>query len=209
MTVIIVLYMRRVKHSHGGLAIRGLTFKNRPDIVTGVILVVMTAGIFLFLESRMKRHPITKNGFDAIRAELDNLKRVERPQIVAAIEEARGHGDLSENAEYIYAKERQGFIETRIQELETKMATADIIDVTKLPKDRVVFGTRVTLCNVDTEEELCYQIVGVDESDIKDGKISIESPIAKALIGKKLDDVVSVNTPNGLREYEILEIITD
>ena len=157
----------------------------------------------------MKRHPMTKAGFDAIRSELDNLKSVERPKIVAAIEEARGHGDLSENAEYIYAKERQGFIECRINELESKLATADIIDTTKLPKDKIVFGSRLVLCNTDTEEETAYQIVGVDESNIREGKISVESPIAKALIGKRTGDLVEVTTPNGQREYEIMEIMAD
>ncbi len=157
----------------------------------------------------MKRHPMTKAGHAALREELHYLKSVERPKIVDAIEEARGHGDLSENAEYQYAKERQGFIESRIQELDGKLAAADVIDTTRLPDDRVVFGTKVVLCNVDTEEEISYQIVGVDESDIKAGKISVESPIAKALIGKKLDDLVVVSTPNGEREYEVLEILVD
>lgn len=154
----------------------------------------------------MKRHPITKKGFDALRDELERIKKYDRPQIVAAIEEARDHGDLSENAEYIYAKEKQSFIETRIQELETKLATSDIIDTSRLPEDRVVFGSRVVLLNVETEEEITYQIVGSEECDINEGTISIESPLAKALIGKRLDDEVEVTTPKGIREYEILEI---
>lgn len=156
----------------------------------------------------MTRTPITKAGYDALRVELQNIKKHERPQVIAAIEEARGHGDLTENAEYIYAKERQSFLETRIQELENKIATAEIIDTSRLPNDRIVFGSKFVLCNLDTNEELTYQIVGVDESDLNQGKISIVSPIAKALIGKTLGDTVIVKTPNGNREYEILEIIS-
>jgi transcription elongation factor GreA len=156
----------------------------------------------------MTRTPITKAGYDALRVELQNIKKHERPQVIAAIEEARGHGDLTENAEYIYAKERQSFLETRIQELENKIATAEIIDTSRLPDDRIVFGSKFVLCNLDTNKELTYQIVGVDESDLNQGKISIVSPIAKALIGKTLGDTVIVKTPNGNREYEILEIIS-
>ncbi len=155
----------------------------------------------------MKRSPITKEGYVAIREELERLKKHERPKIIAAIEEARGHGDLSENAEYLYAKERQAFIEARMQDLENKLGNAEIIDTSKLPADRIVFGTTFILCNIETEEEIRYQIVGVDESDIKQGKISVESPMAKALIGKKISDEVIVDTPNGKREYGILEIV--
>jgi transcription elongation factor GreA len=157
--------------------------------------------------SDMKRSPITKEGYVAIREELERLKKHERPKIIAAIEEARGHGDLSENAEYLYAKERQAFIEARMQDLENKLGNAEIIDTSKLPADRIVFGTTFILCNIETEEEIRYQIVGVDESDIKQGKISVESPMAKALIGKKISDEVIVDTPNGKREYGILEIV--
>jgi len=156
----------------------------------------------------MKRNPMTHQGYSSLRDEVEYLKRVERPQIIAAIEEARGHGDLSENAEYIYAKERQGFIEKRIQDLGERLATAEIIDTSKLPNDRIVFGSRFLLFNVDTEEEVRFEIVGVDESDIKKGKISIDSPMAKALIGKGIDDEVVVNTPNGKREYEVVDILT-
>jgi transcription elongation factor GreA len=155
----------------------------------------------------MKRSPITKEGYVTIREELERLKKHERPKIIAAIEEARGHGDLSENAEYLYAKERQAFIEARMQDLENKLGNAEIIDTSKLPADRIVFGTTFILCNIETEEEIRYQIVGVDESDIKQGKISVESPMAKALIGKKISDEVIVDTPNGKREYGILEIV--
>ena len=155
----------------------------------------------------MKRNPMTREGFRALQDELERLKKVERPQVIRAIEEARGHCYLSENAEYIYAKERQSRIEGRLQDLENKLGTAEIIDTTNLPEDRIVFGSRFILSNVDTEEETLYQIVGVDESDISQGKISIESPMAKALIGKRLDDEVVVDTPSGQREFEIVEIL--
>jgi len=157
----------------------------------------------------MRRSPITKEGYAALREELVRLKKQERPKIIAAIEVARGHGDLSENAEYIYAKERQAFIEARMQDLENKLGNSEIIDTSKLPADRIVFGSTFTLCNVETEEEIRYQIVGVDESDLKKGKISVESPMAKALIGKRISDDIIVDTPNGKREYEILEIMRD
>jgi transcription elongation factor GreA len=155
----------------------------------------------------MKRNPVTKEGFRALQEEIDRLKKIERPQIIKAIEEARGHGDLSENAEYIYAKERQSLIEGRIQDLESKLGTAEIIDTSRLPVDRIVFGSKFILCNTDTDEELAFQIVGVDESDIAQGKISVESPMAKALIGKKLDDDVVVDTPSGKREFEVIDIL--
>ncbi|MCD6281626.1 MAG: transcription elongation factor GreA [Deltaproteobacteria bacterium] len=157
----------------------------------------------------MRRTPMTPEGYRTLKEELDNLKKNERPKIIADIEEARGHGDLTENAEYIYAKERQSFIETKIQELEQRLANAEVIDPVGLPKDKVVFGSKVLLCNVETGEEVTYQIVGVDESDINQGKISVESPIAKALIGKKLDDTVVVKTPRGEKEYEVLDIIQE
>ncbi|RLB01095.1 MAG: transcription elongation factor GreA [Deltaproteobacteria bacterium] len=157
----------------------------------------------------MRRTPMTPEGYRTLKEELDNLKKNERPKIIADIEEARGHGDLTENAEYIYAKERQSFIETKIQELEQRLANAEVIDPVGLPKDKVVFGSKVLLCNVETGKEVTYQIVGVDESDINQGKISVESPIAKALIGKKLDDTVVVKTPRGEKEYEVLDIIQE
>lgn len=155
----------------------------------------------------MQRIPITKNGYQVLRDELDNIKKVERPKVIAAIEEARGHGDLSENAEYQYAKEKQSFMETRIQELETKLATAEIIDTSKIPRDKVVFGSKFVVCNTETDEEMTYQIVGVDESDIKKGLISIASPLAKALIGKKPGDTAVFKSPAGEKEYEVLKII--
>lgn len=155
----------------------------------------------------MKRNPITKEGYAALREELERLKKHERPKIIAAIEEARGHGDLSENAEYIYAKERQALIEARMQDLENKLGNAEIIDTNNLPDDRIVFGSKFVLCNVETEEEITYQIVGVDESDISKGRISVESPMAKALIGKRVSEEVVVQTPAGKRIYEVVEIL--
>ncbi|HOM28347.1 MAG TPA: transcription elongation factor GreA [Deltaproteobacteria bacterium] len=156
----------------------------------------------------MKRNPITREGYAALREELERLKKHERPKIIAAIEEARGHGDLSENAEYIYAKERQAFIEARMQDLENKLGNAEIVDTSRLPTDRIVFGSTFVLVNVDTGEESRYQIVGVDESDISKGKISVESPMAKALIGKRVSDAVVVETPAGRREFEVVEIVS-
>ena len=151
--------------------------------------------------------PLTVNGAELLRAELHRLKHEERPSVVNAIAEARAQGDLSENAEYDAAKERQGFIEGRIAELESKLATAQIIDPKVLEQDgRVVFGTSVQLLDLEADKESTYQIVGEDEADLKVGKISISSPIARALIGKSAGDVVSVQAPGGAREVEILEV---
>ena len=151
--------------------------------------------------------PLTVNGAELLRAELHRLKHEERPSVVNAIAEARAQGDLSENAEYDAAKERQGFIEGRIAELESKLATAQIIDPKDLEQDgRVVFGTLVQLLDLEADKESTYQIVGEDEADLKVVKISISSPIARALIGKSAGDVVSVQAPGGAREVEILEV---
>jgi transcription elongation factor GreA len=151
--------------------------------------------------------PLTVNGAELLRAELHRLKYEERPAVVNAIAEARAQGDLSENAEYDAAKERQGFIEGRIAELESKLGTAQIIDPKDLEQDgRVVFGTSVQLLDLEADKESTYQIVGEDEADLKVGKISISSPIARALIGKSAGDVVSVQAPGGAREVEILEV---
>ena len=151
--------------------------------------------------------PLTVNGAELLRAELHRLKHEERPSVVNAIAEARAQGDLSENAEYDAAKERQGFIEGRIAELESKLATAQIIDPKDLEQDgRVVFGTLVQLLDLEADKESTYQIVGEDEADLKVGKISISSPIARALIGKSAGDVVSVQAPGGAHEVEILEV---
>lgn len=155
----------------------------------------------------MDKIPMTANGEKLLREELDKLKGQERPRIVQAIAEARAQGDLRENAEYQYAKEEQGFIEGRIAEIEGKLSNAQVIDVTQIPESgKVIFGTTVELMNLDTDEEITYQIVGDDESDIKQSKISVYSPIARALIGKEVDDVVVVKTPNGDVEYEICTV---
>lgn len=151
--------------------------------------------------------PITKRGAEALKQELHELKTVARPNVVSAIAEARAHGDLKENAEYHAAREQQSFIEGRIQELEGTLAHAQVIDPTALPKDgRVVFGVTVDLLNIDTDEEKTYQIVGDYEADIKLNRISVSSPIARALIGKEVDDVVTVQAPSGNIEYEITAI---
>tara|TARA_B100000678_G_scaffold286618_1_gene291661 strand:+ start:3009 stop:3467 length:459 start_codon:yes stop_codon:yes gene_type:complete len=149
---------------------------------------------------------MTAEGHAALDAELKNLKTVERPNIIAAIAEAREHGDLSENAEYHAAKEKQSFIEGRVTELEDKLARADVIDTSRLSGDTVKFGATVTMMDEETEEESRYKIVGEDEADVAKGKISITSPIARALIGKEVDDVVEVSAPGGAKSYEILKV---
>jgi transcription elongation factor GreA len=151
--------------------------------------------------------PITSRGAEALKEELKHLKMVARPEVVAAISEARAHGDLKENAEYHAAKEQQSFIEGRIQELESVLSNAQVIDPATLPQEgRVVFGVTVTLLNINTDQEVKYQIVGDYESDIKLNRISVSSPIARALIGKEIDDVATVQAPGGNIEYEIIEI---
>jgi transcription elongation factor GreA len=151
--------------------------------------------------------PMTLHGADQLKDELQHLKMVARPQVVAAIAEARAHGDLKENAEYHAAKEQQSFIEGRIQELEGVLANAQVIDPTELPKDgRVVFGVTVDLINIDNDDKVTYQIVGDYESDIKKNRVSISSPIARALIGKEVDDIATVQAPSGAIEYEIADI---
>ena len=155
----------------------------------------------------MDRIPVTQQGFEALKKELENLKKNERPQNIKAIEEARAHGDLSENAEYAAAKDRQGFIEGRIIDLEFKLATLDVIATDKLPKDRVVFGSKVVLENIETGEDVVYQLVGPDESDIENGRISISSPLGKAIIGRKPGDELTLQVPAGKRSYELLEIL--
>lgn len=151
--------------------------------------------------------PMTLHGSDALKDELHHLKMVARPEVVAAISEARAHGDLKENAEYHAAKEQQSFIEGRIQELEGVLSNAQVIDPTELPRDgRVVFGVTVDLINIDNDDKVTYQIVGDYESDIKKNRVSISSPIARALIGKEIDDIAVVNAPSGAIEYEIADI---
>lgn len=152
------------------------------------------------------REPITVEGHKSLQEEFKRLKSIERPKVIEAIAVAREHGDLSENAEYDAAKEKQGFIEGRIKEIETKLPACDIIDISKLSGNKVVFGATVTLCDVDTDKEVTYKIVGVDEADVKTGKISVLSPIARGLIGKNVDDEVSIKTPSGNKEFEIIEV---
>jgi transcription elongation factor GreA len=154
----------------------------------------------------MGRSPITRNGYNQLHKELGNLKKVVRPQVIKAIEEARAHGDLSENAEYVAAKERQSFVEKKIREIEQRLANSEIIEISNLPNDKVAFGSVVTLENLDNGGEVTYQIVGPDESDIASGKISIASPLGRALLGKELDDEVNVQTPGGIKNYTILKI---
>jgi len=155
----------------------------------------------------MTKFPLTTRGADMLREELSELKGVRRPAVIQAIAEAREHGDLKENAEYHAAREEQGFIEGRIKEIEGKLGNAQIIDVTKVNADgKVVFGATVKLMDLGSDDEIVYQIVGDDEADLKAGRISVSSPVARALIGKVEGDEVGVQTPNGTREYEILEV---
>jgi len=154
-----------------------------------------------------ERIPITPEGYKKLQEELQRLKTVERPQVIKMIEHARSLGDLSENAEYETAKHRQGFVEGRIQELESKLARAEVIDPSKLPnKDRVMFGVRVTLEEVETGNTVSYRLVGPDESEPENGLISVTSPIGRAILGKRVDDDVRVQTPGGIREFVVLKI---
>jgi transcription elongation factor GreA len=153
------------------------------------------------------RTPMTVLGSEMLRDELQRLKTVDRPRIINAIAEARAHGDLKENAEYHAAREQQSFAEGRIQEIEAKLSNAQVIDVTQIPNSgKVIFGTTVKLINVKNETEMTYKIVGEDEADIKKSKISVTSPIARAIIGKEVEDVVEVQTPEGAASYEIVDV---
>ena len=155
----------------------------------------------------MTQYPMTANGAEMLRKELQELKTVRRPKIVADIATAREHGDLKENAEYHAAREQQSFCEGRIQDIEGKLSNIQIIDVTKMTnKGKVIFGATVTILNVDTDEEITYKIVGEDEADIKQNLISVGSPIARGLIGKEVDDVVKIQTPAAVVEFEISEV---
>ncbi len=154
----------------------------------------------------MQRVPMTKEGYEKLKEELDRFLRVERPRNVKAIEEARAHGDLSENAEYHAAKERQSFIEGRIQELQDKITKAQVIDPSSINQSKIAFGANVKVYDLDTDEEKEYILVGPDEADAKNGRISITSPVGKALIGKEVGDSVTVRAPARTMEYEILEI---
>ncbi len=155
----------------------------------------------------MERVPITREGYKALKKELEHLKKIERPKNIQAIEDARSHGDISENAEFEAAKDRQAFLDGRVGELEYKLSRADIIDPETLPKDRVVFSSSVVLENIDTGENVKYQLVGPDESNVEKGRISVLSPLGKAMIGKKPGDEIVLQTPGGQRSYELVEII--
>ncbi len=154
----------------------------------------------------MEKIPMTKGGYDTLERELKDLKSVQRPEVIQAIAEAREHGDLSENAEYHAARERQSFIEGRIQELEAVISAADIIDVANLHGEIVKFGATVHVIDEDTEEEMKFQIVGKYESNADEGRIAITAPMARGLIGKKIGDSVEVKTPKGIKTYEILDV---
>jgi transcription elongation factor GreA len=154
----------------------------------------------------IRKVPITRQGYRDLMKELSRLKRVDRVQAMKAIEEARSHGDLTENAEYDAAKDKQGLIEGKIRDIESRLTHSEIIDTKNLPSDRVVFGSVVLLENLDTGEQVQYEIVGPDESDVKKGKISSDSPVGRALIGKKVDDEVSVRAPGGIRNFQVVRI---
>ena len=154
----------------------------------------------------MDKIPITNIGFEKLEEELKKLKSVERPTVIKSIAEAREHGDLSENAEYHAAKEKQSFIEGRIADLENKISRAEVIDTKKLKSDKVIFGATVTLGEIGKKKQISYQIVGTEEADVENGKISISSPLARALLGKKIDDSVEVYSPGGSKEYEVENI---
>ncbi|MFP4194712.1 MAG: transcription elongation factor GreA [Desulfobacterales bacterium] len=155
----------------------------------------------------MKPVPITKQGFENLKQELSQLRKVDRPKNIKAIEEARAHGDLSENAEFDAAKERQSFLEARINELEYKLANAEVIDPDSLSKDKAVFGCTVVLENIDTGDEVSYQLVGPEESNIKEGRISVASPLGQAIVGKQLGEEIIIDAPGGRRNYELIDIV--
>lgn len=154
----------------------------------------------------MQRVPMTPEGYQKLQEELERLLKVERPAIIRAIAEARAHGDLSENAEYHAAKERQSFIEGKIQELQTKLALAEVIDPSRINQSKGAFGARVRVLDIEADEEYAFTLVGPDEADVKDGKISIKSPVGKALLGKEVGDTVQIKAPARTMEYKILEI---
>jgi len=155
----------------------------------------------------VKQIPMTPQGYETLRTELSQLKSVERPRNIQAIEDARAHGDLSENAEFDAAKERQSFLEGRINELEYKLANADIIDPANLSKDKAVFGSTVVLENMDTGEEVQYQLVGPEESSVEEGRISVSSPLGAAIVGKQLGEEIIIQAPGGKRNYELIDIL--
>ena len=153
-----------------------------------------------------EKYPMTKDGLQKLKSELENLKNIERPKIIKAISEAREHGDLSENAEYHAAREKQSFIEGKISELENKISRAEVIDTSSFDNSRVAFGATVEITDLSNEKKHIYKIVGVDEADIEKNLISISAPLCKAMINKTIDDVIEVNTPNGVKEYLINSI---
>lgn len=155
----------------------------------------------------MDRIPMTRQGYEMLKNELAHIKSVERPRNIQAIEEARAHGDLSENAEFDAAKDRQSLLEAKINELSYKLAHADVIDPEDLPKDKAVFGCKVVLENVETGDVFEYQLVGPDESNIEEGRISVSSPLGKSMLGRKPGEELSINAPGGKRRYEIIEIL--
>lgn len=150
------------------------------------------------------KQPMTLKGKHLLEQELKHLLQVERPDVIKAIEEARGHGDLSENADYDAAKERQGFVEHRIADIQSKLANAEVIDPSSVKSEKIVFGATVTILDLEIEKEVTYQLVGVDEADVKEGKLSVFSPLGRSLIGKKKKDIIEVQSPKGDKEYEIL-----
>lgn len=154
----------------------------------------------------VERVPLSKTGHQKLRDELQRLERMERPEIVKAIEVARGHGDLSENAEYHAAKERQGMVEGRIRDLKDKLARAEVIDCAAIGTDKAVFGSVVRLLDLGNDEEITYQLLGSDESDVKQGSISVMSPLGRSMLGKEVGDEIKVQTPGGLREFEVVDI---
>lgn len=153
-----------------------------------------------------EKYPMTPKGHQALKEELKNIREVQRPANVLAIEEARGHGDLKENADYAAAKEKQSFLEGRIRDIEVKLAFADVIDPTKLSGSKVMFGATVTVQDTETNEEQTYTIIGEHEADIKQGRLSITAPVARAMIGREVGDIVKVRTPKGQREIEIISV---
>jgi len=153
-----------------------------------------------------EKYPMTKDGLQKLKSELENLKNIERPKIIKAISEAREHGDLSENAEYHAAREKQSFIEGKVFELENKISRAEVIDTSSFDNSRVAFGATVEITDLSNEKKHIYKIVGVDEADIEKNLISISAPLCKAMINKTIDDVIEVNTPNGVKEYQINSI---
>ncbi|MBX9865637.1 MAG: transcription elongation factor GreA [Burkholderiales bacterium] len=155
----------------------------------------------------MQKFPMTPNGAKLLQEELARLKSIERPRVIQAIAEARSHGDLSENAEYDAAKEKQGFVEGRIGEIESKLSQAQIIDLSTVDSDgKIVFGATIAILDLESDDEISYQIVGDDEADVKVGKISVNTPVARSLIGKRCGDVVEVRVPSGVKEYEIMAV---